>query len=120
MYGNTSEYKGILAIIYLDGSHFTMGILKIGKKDLIWMISVWIGIENPGYISWAQKFQSQVRKQQLVSNNRLNALIHGLNTKNQLETIDNKDHPDWERNKPLAITGRESFNHTVGTAQRLI
>jgi hypothetical protein len=39
----------MLAIMYLDGSHFTMGTLKIRKKDLIWMDSVWIGNENPGH-----------------------------------------------------------------------
>jgi len=49
MHGNTSESKGMLVIMYLDGSHFTMRNLKIRKKDLIWIISVWIGNENPGY-----------------------------------------------------------------------
>jgi hypothetical protein len=50
MHGNTSESKGMLAIMYLDVSHFTMGILKIGRKDPIWIISVWIEKENPGTI----------------------------------------------------------------------
>jgi hypothetical protein len=51
-----------------------MGALKIREKDLIWMNSVWIGKENPGHI-WKHimivgtKFQSQVRKQQLISDN---------------------------------------------------
>jgi len=50
MNGRVSETKDMLAIMYLDGSHFKMGTLKIRKKGLIWMDSVWIGNENPGYI----------------------------------------------------------------------
>jgi hypothetical protein len=46
MNGNVSENKGMLAIMYLDVYHFTMGNLKIGRKGLIWIISVWIGNIN--------------------------------------------------------------------------
>jgi hypothetical protein len=46
----------MLAIMYLDDSHFTMGILKISEKDLIWINSVWIGNENPGYHIMGTKF----------------------------------------------------------------
>jgi hypothetical protein len=36
----------MLAIIYLEVCDLTVGNLKISEKDLIWIISVWIGKKN--------------------------------------------------------------------------
>jgi hypothetical protein len=44
-----SEKKDMLAIIYPDVCDLTMGNLKISEKDLIWIISVWIGKKKPSW-----------------------------------------------------------------------
>jgi hypothetical protein len=118
MNGRISVSKGKLAITYLDGSHFTMGILKIREKELVWIISVWIGNKNSGYISWAQNFQSKDWNTQFVSNNGLNGLILWRNTKNQLEIIGFKNFTKRiGRQKNLSeMADLEDFNQ-IGTAQ---
>ena len=46
MNGNISEDKGMLEITYLDVCDLTVGNSRIGRKGLIWIISVWIGNVN--------------------------------------------------------------------------
>jgi len=53
-----------------------VGRLKVNWKQLIWMVRHGLKHKNTDSNIRATKFQSRIRKHQVISNNRLNALIN--------------------------------------------
>jgi len=102
MNGRISESKDILEIMYLDGTYFTMGALKIREKDpdldefgIDWKRKPRTYMKT--YCDHGDKIFSQGLNTQFVSNNGLNGLIRRLKYK-----------------KPIRNNGSQNFQPRIG------